>query len=254
MKKEYNKRRLVYALGIILVVMAVAVPTTMSMLSENIYVSASQLPSWYDETHVSTIRDAMAVANDGDTIHIWSGTYQETVFVYKQVEIIGSGADTTTGIGVPPSGGCSYGTFTVLADNVEIHGLSITNGYVGIWMISANTYVHDNHIYQNNVTGIEVNSKSAYNCIIEKNVFYDNPHRSIYLKTGARNNIVQNNEIQNGEFFGIQVKASDGNSITNNDISNCNGMGIKLSGSSGNTVTGNAFSDCSQDVVDHDAS
>jgi len=40
-----------------------------------IYVDDDALPEWYDETHVKTINGGMEVAEDGDTVYVFSGTY-----------------------------------------------------------------------------------------------------------------------------------------------------------------------------------
>ncbi len=61
--------------------------------ASTIEVDSDQAPGWYDATHVHTITQALSVANNGDTILVWGGVYDEAVTVGKIVSIIGAPSD-----------------------------------------------------------------------------------------------------------------------------------------------------------------
>jgi len=60
-----------------------------------IYVDDDALPEWYDETHVKTINGGMEVAEDGDTVYVFSGTYAEQLYIDKSINLIGEDRDST---------------------------------------------------------------------------------------------------------------------------------------------------------------
>jgi hypothetical protein len=70
------------------------------------------------------IMDAVAVATDGDTIHIAPGTYFENVVLDKDLELIGSGGDAVTIL----DGMASGSVVQVSAADVTLRGLTLTNG------------------------------------------------------------------------------------------------------------------------------
>jgi parallel beta-helix repeat protein len=80
---------------------------TISVSAGDVYVSPDQPPEWYDATHVKTILEGITNSSDGDTIHIWNGTYSQEscgITVDKSVDIIGNGTSNTTVCGTYPAG------------------------------------------------------------------------------------------------------------------------------------------------------
>ena len=65
----------------------------------------------------ATIQGAINNSNNGDTINVAAGTYNENVVVNKEVEIIGTNAVVN---------GASDAAFEIRADNVKIQGFNIT--------------------------------------------------------------------------------------------------------------------------------
>jgi len=246
---ERNKNmRQVYLIGTIVAIIAILVPTTISAFPKNIYVSPNQSDDWYDTLHVHTINEAMDVANNGDTIHVWTGVYVEDVYINKQISIIGNGIGQSIVIG----SSSKYGVFEVSSSNVDISGFTITGGKdMGIYVYAPNAMIHDNTICNNNYTGIELNGEMAVGCVIENNNINNNQGRGIYLKYGANNNVITNNVIENTNGYGIQIKYSDGNTITYNSLIHCDVVGILLVDVDGLAPSGNTFSGCPVNIEVH---
>jgi hypothetical protein len=75
----------------------------------------------------STIQEAVDAANSGDTIFVRAGTYNETVVIRKDgLTLTGEDQSTTVidgGAGNVPT------VLVVSAENVEVNGFTLQNGY-----------------------------------------------------------------------------------------------------------------------------
>lgn len=117
------------------------------------------------------IQDGIDHANDGDTVYVFHGHYQENIVVSKSIELLGE--DRYASIV-----GYSYGgtIVTIVAENVTLSGFSISN--CGSAPNNAGVIVH------------------TPNNVITNNNFRDNDNYGLYV-IGANNQIYHNNFMKN---------------------------------------------------------
>jgi len=167
----------------------------------------------------TTIQDAVDASSAGDTIEVRSGTYIENVNVYKQLTLIGDGADVVT----------------VWAEDESDHVFEVTVSYVNISGFT--------------VTGATTSYRSgihlfyADHCTIADNNASNNSH-GIYLYSSYSNKLT-NNTVDSNKYLevgcGISLDSSSSNMLTNNNASG-NYNGIRLYNSNINTLTSNKAS------------
>jgi parallel beta-helix repeat protein len=212
-----------------------------------------------------TIQAAVDAAFSGDTILVAAGLYSENVLVNKPVKIFGEDRDNTI---VEGAGDFSY-TVLVMADHVEIGGITARNGQAGIFLNhSSLSYIHDNIVTSNTYLGGVVLWYSNENTIanntalgngggtpslqygvgigvyysnrnvISSNTLTSNVAGSLILGNSHHNTIINNTVYK--DKSGIMLSSSTWNSIVANNIySNIESGGIGLSYSSNNTVENN---------------
>jgi nitrous oxidase accessory protein len=104
---------------------------------------------------VKTIKQAIALANDGDTIIVTQGVYKEgTIIIKKKIKFIGKNFPVIDGQNKAE-------VLSVVADSVVVKGFKIINsGYAtlndpsGIKVYDRNFVVIENNILDNNFFGI----------------------------------------------------------------------------------------------------
>ncbi len=117
---------------------------------------------------VQTIKQAIAKANDGDTIIINKGTYREgNILINKRVVILGKGYPVLDGQG-------KHEVVSISRDSVVIRGLKIINsGHsalndpCGIRVYDCNNVAIENNVLDNNFFGIYI--QNGKNCIVKNN-------------------------------------------------------------------------------------
>jgi len=138
------------------------------LLAMNVNAATINVPGDY-----TTIQDAIDNANDGDTIVVSGGAYQENIVVDKEVSIIGTGTPVIDGMG-----GIAI---NITANNVTITGFNITNSSCGInctasgFYIANNAFWHDEqgfcwYVYEEDLAENYV----VYDSTAEGNKFYMN--------------------------------------------------------------------------------
>jgi len=157
------------------------------------------------------IQDAVDNASDGDTIQVYSGIYNENIFIEKTLTLEGENKDTTI-----INGGKNHSTIAIFSDNVQIMGFTMTNGS-----------------WRNAVVDIY-----AAHCRITNTVILD-CLCGIRLHT-SHENTVDNNIIRREVNHGIELIQSENNHITKNYITNTS-LSIQLEESNGNTISNNIF-------------
>jgi len=206
------------------------------------------------EKTYNKVQDAIDAAEDGDTIRVWAGTYEENVVVDKTVSLIGNGSEEVT-----IDGGMSGDVVRVTADWVNVSGFRVTNGDNGIYLDSSDHSIITNNTCSNNYYGIylsysndctisnnncENNSgsgiylESSSNCTIDSNTCENNNHGIGISDSGAF--ILMNNICSFNNRYGIFLESS-GHRTFENNICNNNDIGIYLSNSF-STLTNNTFS------------
>ena len=195
----------------------------------------------------TTIQSAIEAASPGDTIFVYSGTYNESIIINKkQLTLIGQDKNTTL-INFDPNyqisqitinaNNCSIenlqivilGNHSVIPQGIIINSnyntiknniiINVTDG-IDLSESESNTIIHNE--IKNNSIGIDA-SGSTYNNI-SKNVFSNNAHYNIFLSTGSDNNNVSSNMMNTSEF-GMSIAGCKYNKVYRNCIQN-NQIGI----------------------------
>lgn len=171
------------------------------------------------EGNYSSLQEAINNAQNGDTILVGSGIYQENIKVNKKLTIISgsslSGSQTRTYIiGAVPEDN----VFDIYSSNVTIDGFYISGGSLG-------TDVQESGIY---LEGVK-------NCSLNNNTLIQN-NRGISFN-GSQGNYVVSNLVSLGNY-GISLVNSEENVISNNLVIS-NDRGISLNNSVNNTIVNN---------------
>ncbi len=160
-------------------------------------------------SYFSKISEAIKNANDGDTIVVHGGVYEENLVISKRISLVAIGRVTIVGVKAEKP------AVTIAANGVQIEGFNITtNGFFSIAIYIAKGY-GSSRIYNNTLT-------SAY--------------FGIYSDETFGNEIVSNSIIKN--TFGIMLNYTSETEIKKNKIEN-NKYGVVLSGDRKNAIQEN---------------
>jgi parallel beta-helix repeat protein len=189
----------------------------------NCYLVIFEAPPIYNSNTnecFSTIQAAIddPDTQDGHTIYVDRGMYQENIEITKSISLVGEDRDTTI-IDGNHAGDVVY----ISAAGVCLTGFTIKNCGpsfdVGIDIRSNSNQIYGNKIIDNsNNQGIYL--KSSSNNHIYSNVFSNNKF-GIWLWYSSNNNIIHNNTIMNSDYEGILIlDHSCNNLIYSNDFYN----------------------------------
>jgi parallel beta-helix repeat protein len=203
----------------------------------------------------NSIPGGIFLANPGDTVFVYSGVYNEDIYINKSIDLIGEDKNTT----IVNGGGFGFQVWIDDTEWVNVTGFTLTNGMVGFFIqSSSNITIWDNTVYNQNKIGGSWGhgfffSGTPYsdNKIIGNDV-YDNEGNGIHLEDQTSHdefifwdNIIANNTVYNNTGNGIATSQGSGNFIINNIVHH-NGLGsinpkggIYLSYSSNNVVMSN---------------
>ena len=217
-----------------------------------------------------TIQAAIDAANDGDTINVAAGTYNERVIINKPLTLQGENRDTTIidGTGMTAEGIPAYGNNGILISpgsayhtqdvGITISGFTVQNFAVigaggGAGIAADTTYQYKNIIISdviakdNGLMGLylpNVLNSHFSNIVVDNNDQIGNGqgygiHCSVFSSSNTFTNVVAKNH----DSTGIMVMQANSNTF-DNIISSNNKYGIYyLLGSSGNIVTCSTISD-----------
>jgi parallel beta-helix repeat protein len=209
----------------------------------NIYNMLGGITAWIGAGHptyikYSSIQEAINNANEGDSLHISSGTYFENIVINKSVSIFGENKDTTA-----IDGGRVGSVVEVTSNNVVFNGFSVKNSsletgtsHAGIKISGANgCSIADNFVMENRF-GIFAFSQGTG---IQDNVVIDN-NQGVVLYSSFSMTIEKNNVSRN--TVGISLAYCHDNIVLGNDVKNSSagGHGIIISSDSfNNSVVSN---------------
>ena len=206
-----------------------------------------------------SIQDAIDnYAIPGDTIFIFSGTYNENILIDETLSLVGEDQGTTI-----VDGGASGDVIQITANWVNITGFTVTNGEYGVYMDSVSHSSITNNIVKSNTkdgiyatnspfTKVSQNSisnndfgvqirVSSDNCVIEHNMVFNSSRNGIYLSKLMKSSVTGNNVYLNGGN-GIYLFTAENTTLSENDFTN-NSYGIySTSSSRNNTIMNNEIS------------
>ena len=185
----------------------------------NIFFSSETCKANGDTIYVNpgeSIQEGINDADEGDTIYVYIGTYNENIIINKSIILVGEESETTT------IQGNSDHTIKITVDDVTLSDFTIEN--TG----SSSSY---SSVFLNSITG----------CNIENNIIKE-AGNGIYL-INSNSNIISDNNLEDNNV-GIYLSNADSNTIKNNNIQDNNVKGIHItSTSSNNTIYLNDFTD-----------
>ena len=220
----------------------------------------------------ANIQSAINAAEPGDTIFVHSGFYDESLFINKSINLVGSGAVNTFILprDVKLNNNC---TIFISVDNCTIKDFDISfegvkSENIGIRVSSSNNTILNNtftnfnygiYFFSDSPDYIISNNNISYNKIsdctygiyglsdMKNNMFFNNSVK--YTQDGielyyAVNNSIIANEIVSNSLYGIfMTSGSDGNIISYNYLKS-NRYGIRFKGVSYNEIFANIVVEC----------
>jgi parallel beta-helix repeat protein len=174
-----------------------------------------------DGPGLRSIQQAINNANDGDTILVLSGIYNEHIVVDKSLLIVGDSQENTT------IDGSDAGTvITIAASNVMIRGFTIQNAPVGIILEDRK---EGNTLRENTVkftANYGIYGDRCGKTVIANNNISFNSRDGIFLYA-SEPCVLENNFIVSNGKDGMRIRYSSNNTITGNTVSgNDNGVFI----------------------------
>jgi len=227
----------------------------------DIYVDDNANPSWYDATHVKTIKEGIKNASSGETIFVYNGTYHKNLKVNKSVTLIGENKNITF---------IKNKEINIHSQNVIIQGFDIDNVRgVTIHKTFCNNTIHDNIIENNdpdNLMSVSIyimddsNNNNVFNNYLKGDVDFQGSKNTICNNTllyadiwgyKANNCTIFNNTLVDSTY-GIKIWESSNNSIYGNVVKNNKQNGLSHSGpgvelfdcSNNNKIFNNTFFNC----------
>jgi uncharacterized repeat protein (TIGR01451 family) len=200
----------------------------------------------------SSIQTAINNASSGDTVYVYSGTYNENVIVNKTINLIGEDRTNTTIVGKIVVNGTNDAV-QITVNGVVLRGFTIKNGgnqhlNGGVKLRYAkNCVISDNNLSSNGFSGIILLSSS--NNIIKNNIISFNNGTGLMLRYSSAHNTIFNNTIHdnclsnNPETAGVQILwLSNNNILSGNRIIYHRQNGIATYSSDNNIMKSNLIS------------
>ncbi len=191
----------------------------------------------------TSIQDAINAAYDGDTVKVYSGTYQETIDINKRINLIGEGYSKTI---IDGNFEDHKHCITIAKNGVNVSGFGVKNSYMGhefggIGIQSTGNRIYDNYFYDNLYGAILFSGDN----LLYNNKFSNNERDGIFIKSSG--NVIHNNNCSTSyDRYGIWLYICSNNIISNNTCNNNDKNGICLYQSTDNTIINNT---CSKNIL-----
>jgi len=185
-----------------------------------------------------TIQEAVANAQEGDTIHVRKGNYNGAILIDKSLTLIGENGTTINDWLINGTA-----AIVITHDNVTMTGFTIHNpSSTTLWSPKRGIHllqVNNCNISGNNIIGSEWGAgvwlyESSKNIIASNNI--EGGYTGIRLDFSPENFGCSNNI--KGNYEGITLRNSNDNLFTANSMTS-NNNGIRLIGSNRNIFSGN---------------
>ena len=170
-----------------------------------------------------TIQYAIDLANEGDSIYVFGGTYNETLFIDKNITLIGS---IDSGNSIINKNARHRYTIEITADYATLEGFNISetgslNQVALIYVSSNSVVIQRNNITQSNSYAIYLDSSDDNT--IGSNMINDTKGIYFYI---SNNNVVHSNKISNCSEAAIHMFPTDNNNIIYNNNLSYNKYGV----------------------------
>ena len=187
-----------------------------------------------------TITEAINLANDGDTVYVFSGTYNESVVINKRISLIG-GIDDEPSI-ISRGVELKY-LIEITADFVSVENFVIkdperfiSSQYGALIHVTSNNVVlQKNNISQCDLWGIYLDSSDDN--MISGNLINDT--KGVFVSS-SNNNVFSSNNISNSSDAGMNFRSSIRNILYDNYLT-LNTYGIYTKDCSNTNITQNTF-------------
>jgi parallel beta-helix repeat protein len=166
-----------------------------------------------------SIREAIDLANEGDTIYVFGGAYNETLSIDKKITLIGSISNGNTILSYNSDHKYSL---KITADYVTLEGFNITDS--------------GNHIISD-IKGALIHVTSNNVIIQRNNITNCRGGWGIYLDS-SDGNVIGDNLINNTKV-GVYLSYSHTNDLINNIISYCDNAAVEIQSSNNNRLYNN---------------
>ena len=198
----------------------------LNIKGETLYVGGSG-PNNY-----SSIQKAVDAAQSGDTVFVYSDTYDEHILINKSITVIGEDKDSTI-----IDGSLTDNCIKITSNSVVVKYFTIKKGIIGVYIVQSSGHEINNNIIKNNWEGVGL--YDVTDAKISKNSITDNYFEGINPVQSTYNNI-SGNKI-NWNLYGILLTESDNNYIYENEIKG-NTRGIEsIQQSNNNRIYHNNF-------------
>jgi len=193
-----------------------------------------------------TIQYAINLAEEGDTIYVFGGTYNETLSLDKRVTLIGS---IDNGNAIISKNERHRYTIEITADYVTLEGFNISeagnsNQVALIYIRSNSVVIQRNNITQSSTYGVYLDSSDDNT--IGSNLINDT--KGIYLSS-SNNNVIHSNNIANCSEAAIHMTPLDSNNIIYNNNFSYNKYGIYALDCSNGNISNNILNHNSLDGI-----
>ncbi len=217
------------------------IPITPSLQSKGVilYVGGS------GPGNFSKIQDAIDNASEGDSVFVYSGLYEETLFIDHSIYLTGIENRTTI-----IDGGAAGSVVSIYADDTSIQGFTIQNARDDVHSAgievqnAANVVIVGNIIKENGKLGIFLDGSDTFGTKIIMNTIQNNSY-GIYLSDAPSTLISDNYISDNGE--GVYIVGSFTSTIRFNTLIN-RGLGVHIENTYSQVVSGNRIVSNSQGV------